>query len=75
MDAMYRRKNAKAQEQANVSEGKREKKHADEGYAPKVRPRETHPDSVYSKKRIKKRQVKYTKPEQHNFIRKNVLYN
>ena len=53
MDAMYRRKSAKAQEQVNTSEGKREKKHAADGYTPKVRPRETHPDSVDSKKRIK----------------------
>ncbi|MBE6712873.1 MAG: hypothetical protein E7580_05055 [Ruminococcaceae bacterium] len=53
MDAMYRKKSAQEKAKANSNEVRRNKKHAGDGYTPKVRPRETHPDSVDAKKRIK----------------------
>ncbi len=53
MDAMYRRKSQVAQDPADTKETRRRPHHAADDYNPKVRPRETHPDSVDTKKRIK----------------------
>lgn len=53
MDAMYRRKRQKVEESADPAQARRKREQADDGYEPKVRPRETHPDSVDSKKRIR----------------------
>ena len=53
MDAMYRRKSQVAKDTADTEETRRKSRHASDDYNPKVRPRETHPDSVDQKKRIK----------------------
>jgi len=53
MDAMYRRKRQKAKNAADTAQSRRRSSRAADDYDPKIRPRETHPDSVDSKKRIK----------------------
>ncbi len=51
MDAMYRKKSREAE----AKSGKKNKEnHVADQYNPKIRPRETHPDSVSAEKRISK---------------------
>ena len=51
MDAMYRKKSREAEGKT----GRKEKEtHVADQYSPKIRPRETHPDSVDTEKRISK---------------------
>lgn len=52
MDTMYRKKSRKAEEALASSKESRQENHAADDYSPKIRPRETHPDSVDAKKRI-----------------------
>lgn len=51
MDTMYRKK-AKEAEDAVAHEKKQKKRHIADGYSPKLRPRETHPDAIDTEKRI-----------------------
>ena len=51
MDTMYRNKSREAGKELSSAK-KKQKKHASDGFQAKVRPRETHPDAVDSKKRI-----------------------
>ncbi|MBR2616463.1 MAG: hypothetical protein IKC69_07280 [Clostridia bacterium] len=54
MDTMYRKKTREAEEAASSLAGKREEAHVADSYSPKVRPRETHPDTVDADQRISK---------------------
>ncbi len=54
MDTMYRRKGQKVKDTADTAKTRERNRHAADDYDPKVRPRETHPDFVDSKKRIKR---------------------
>ncbi len=53
MDAMYRKK-AREAEEARKAKKQAEKNHVADDYNPKLRPRENHPDSIDSEKRISK---------------------
>ncbi len=60
MDTMYRKK-AKEAEDAVSSAKKQKKHHIADGYSPKLRPRETHPDAIDPEKRISKNLNKLNK--------------
>ena len=53
MDTMYRKKAKEAEDAASRTK-KQKKHHIADGYRPKLRPRETHPDVIDSEKRISK---------------------
>lgn len=52
MDAMYRKKAKEAEEALTKAKKQKKDGHVADDYDPKIRPRETHPDAVDSKKRI-----------------------
>ena len=52
MDTMSRKKTREAVDSLNLANENAKEKHVADDYRPKVRPRETHPDSVNAKKRI-----------------------
>ncbi len=52
MDTMYRKKAEEAKGAAARAKSKRKEKHASDDYNPKIRPRESHPDSVNTEDRI-----------------------
>lgn len=52
MDTISRKKAQEAKEAGAKAKSKRKEKHASDDYNPKIRPRETHPDSVKSEERI-----------------------
>lgn len=52
MDAMSRKKSRKVDSAVSMSKKQEKRKHVSEGYTAKLRPREAHPDSVSSEKRI-----------------------
>lgn len=53
MDTMFRKNNREAEE-AVSAEKKQKTSHASDSYRPKVRPRETHPDTISAEQRISK---------------------
>ncbi len=52
MDSMYRKKNREAGKNISVTGKKEKQPHVADDYSPRLRPRETHPDSVDAEKRI-----------------------
>ena len=52
MDSMYRKKNREAGKRIPVTGKKEKQTHVADDYSPRLRPRETHPDSVDAEKRI-----------------------
>jgi len=54
MDTMYHKKSAEAEEAIRAEKAKKEKaaSHVADDYNPKLRPRESHPDSISAEKRI-----------------------
>ena len=52
MDTMYRKKSREAEEAISSEKKQKKEKHVADGYRSKIRPREKHPDSVDTQRRI-----------------------